>query len=471
MAVREGQIFIQDFSGGLNMKDSPHSVRPNEAVECTNFIFSRTGEALVRRGYTLHYDLETESPVQGIHRFYTPGEDYLVAVSGGKIFVDSEKKKENLSPVAPFSFATWDWKAVCFLANGVDDLMVFDGTDITTITGAPSAPRHVAVYANRLWVAHVENDPTFLQWSDLGDYETWPAANFAAAAGEITGIVPGFGQLYIFTPNRVEILVGTGGVTTTEGIQTLLEGVGCVAPRTIATHAGVIFFLGHEGVWQLVGGQVRLVSRNIEPAVTNLTPLQRESAVGVIYDGRYWLSLLSGSKREVYVYDIQHGWWTKFTGIDATTFSVFDGAQDTSLLLSGDSKGKIWRQDTGEADDEERIEATWKSKIFLPVPDWNCQFRSLALRTNRIYGSVDIAWSVDDGREAGILSWDRLGTESLWGSMVWGVDNWSSFRSSRFVDSLPMRAVGESIQFTLRQTGRGSLYNLTARVRTKRKVI
>src|SRR5690606_12734839 len=179
--------------------------------------------------------------------------------------------------------------------------------------------------------------------------------------------------------------------------------------------------LGHEGVWQFVGGQVRLVSRNIEPAITNLTPLQRNSAVGVIYDGRYWLSLLSGNKREVYIYDIQHGWWTKFTGIDATAFAVFDGANDTILLLSGDSEGRLWNQDSGETDNGEIIQATWKSKIFLPVPDWNCQFRSIALRTNRTYGKIEVSWSIDHGRVSGMFTWDRTGSESLWGSLIWGV--------------------------------------------------
>ena len=471
MAVRDGQIFIQDFAGGLNMKDSPQSVRPNEAVECTNYIFSRTGEALVRRGYTLYGDVGTNAPIQGIYRFYRADASYLLVVSGGKVFVDSAEKATGFDPAAPFSFATWDWKNVCFLANGVDSLSVFNGSEVVSVANAPASPKHVAVYANRLWVAHVDGDPTLLRWSELGDYEEWPATNFAAAAGPITGLVPGYGQLYIFTPNRVEVLVGTGGATTTEGIHTLLEGVGCVAPRTIATHAGVTFFLGHEGVWQFVGGQVRLVSRNIEPAVTNLTPLQRNSAVGVIYDGRYWLSLLSGNKREVYIYDIQHGWWTKFTGIDATAFAVFDGAHDDNLLLSGDPSGRVWRQDSGETDNGEIIQATWKSKMFLPVPDWNCQFRGIALRTNRTYGEIEVGWSIDHGRVSGVFTWDRTGSESLWGSLIWGVDFWSSFKSSRFTDSFPMKAVGESVQFTIRQTGRGSLHNLTCRLRPKRKVI
>lgn len=471
MAVRDGQIFIQDFAGGLNMKDSPHAVKPNEAVECTNFIFSRTGEALVRRGYTLRHDLETSSPVQGIHRFYASDQSYLLVVSDGKVFVDSQVEEQGLDTSAPFSFATWDWKNVCFLANGVDNLMMFDGSEVAEVQGAPSSPRHVTVYANRLWVAHANGDPTMLHWSELGDYEDWPATNFAAAAGPITGIVPGFGQLYIFTPNRVEMLIGTGGATTTEGIQVLLDGVGCIAPRTIATHAGVIFFLGHEGVWQLVGGQVRLVSRNVEPAVTGLTPTQRDSAVGVIYDGRYWLSIPNDTKREVYVYDIQHGWWTKFTGIDATAFSVFDGANDTILLLSGDSEGRLWNQDSGEGDDGKVITALWKSKVFLPAPDWNCQFRGIALRTNRTYGEIEIGWSIDHGRTSGVFTWDRIGSESLWGSLIWGVDSWASFKSSRFTDPFPMKAVGESVQFTIRQTGRGSLHNLTCRLRPKRKVI
>lgn len=468
--VRENHLAIQDFSGGINLKDSPYSMRPNEAADCANFIFSRTGEAQVRRGYTLLKDTETGAPVQGMFRFYGSTIPYLLVVSNGKLFINFEEKATGFDTSAPFSFESWDWKGVCFLANGEDNLQVFDGSVVSEVANSPPSPQHVAVYANRLWVANVANDPTLLRWSALGDYETWPATNFAAAAGPITGIVPGFGQLYIFTPNRVEMLVGTGGASTTEGIQTLLDGVGCVAPRTIANHAGVTFFLGHDGVWQLVGGHVRLISRNIEPVVTNLAPSQRESAVGVIYDGRYWLSLEEGSERVIYVYDIQHGWWTKFTNIDATAFAVYDGAQDTKMLLSGDSQGKVWRQDSGDTDNGEWVSASWKSKIFLPLPDWNCQFRTATLRTLHTYGDSTVEWSIDNGRESGAFLWKRVGTESLWGSAIWGESLWAGFVSSRFSDSFPMKAVGESIQFTIKQKGLGSVQDFTCRLRLKRRV-
>ena len=69
----------------------------------------------------------------------------------------------------------------------------------------------------------------------------------------------------------------------------------------------------------------------------------------------------------------------------------------------------VWSQDSGETDNGKIIQATWKSKIFLPVPDWNCQFRSIALRTNRTYGEIEIGWSIDHGRVSGMFTWDRAG--------------------------------------------------------------
>lgn len=477
-AVGESFLHINDFSGGLNLKDSPHYLQQNEAAECRNLVFERTGEALVRNGYIRYGDTGTDSPILGMHRFYSPIHRQLLVTSGTDIFLGDDSTgmftsvRSDLQPEHRMGAVTWDWKHRAFFSNGIDPLMVWDGATMTNVSGNPPKGRFLVVHGNRLFVAGDSDYPTTLRWSGLGDYEDWPETNYAEADGPITGIVGGYGQLFIFTPDRIQVFIGDGGLTTTLGIQTLLDGVGCVAPDTIVPWDGKIIFLAHDGVRIFDGSQSVLLSSKIDPVVRNQTKDQRRDAVAEIYKGRYWLSWRGpGEKhnRSVYVLDLERGWWTQFHPMEATSLLTLSGTDDNGELLSGDMNGRVWWQDVGELDGDKTVLGIWRSKVFTPSPGWVFQYRNMSLEMHRMRGPLMLDWTTRLGMKSGTFRFEVPVYGDLWGRSLWGHAKWARRRPTIHRASFPRGAVGPTIQFGFRQHGPGSWSNFTVQMWPKRR--
>lgn len=428
----------------------------------------------------LYGDTGSNAPVLGLHRFYTSSLAQLLVASGGSLYVGDDLGQfteihSGLAGGRWYQFATWSWKELCFIANGENKLLQWDGEDIQEVSGDPPISQFVVEYANRLFVAGDPSSPTTLRWSELGDHETWPAENFAEASGPIQGLVAGFGQLYIFSPDRVEVLVGTGGAETTEGIYTLVDGIGCVAPRSIASWSGRTYFLAHDGVRYFDGARTKLVSQRIEPEVKRQSVEQRRAAVGAIYNGRYWLSWREPRSfipnNLIYVYDIENEWWTKFDSIYATSLLALSGAQDEETLLSGDHEGRVWYQDRGASDNGEQIISSYRTGIFIPYPGMVTQLRRVRLQTVNQEGDVVVRWTLDEGEADGQFDFPVEIEGSFWGSAVWGQSTWSKLPGAVVHrDSFPMSAIGRALQFEVLMKGSGRWQMLQAELRAKRRV-
>lgn len=473
-AAGEQFLLLNDFSGGLNLKDSPHFLRPNEAAECRNLIFERTGEATVRRGYVLWGDTGTGQPVRGMHRFYGPMGPQLLVTSGGSIWLGDDSSgmfTEVASDLQdePMGAVTWGWKNVAFFGNGIDDILVWNGGQMEALQNAPKG-RFLAVHGNRLFVAGDSDSPTTLYWSELGDYETWPAFNYAEADENITGIVSDYGRLFVFTPSRIQVFIGDGGLTTTHGIQTLLDGVGCVAPGSIATWEGKTIFLAHDGVRVFDGSASVIISRNIEPVIRNQTPQQRRDVTAAVHKGRYWLRWCDPTNRcIIYVYDLAGGWWTEFRGISASYLLSLSGVEEADGLLSGDWQGRVYRQDTGDTDDGKPIVSSWKSKVFTLAPGMALQYRRVSVEIQRMQGPMHVDWFTRSGARTGTITLEPAPTGTVWGQFVWGQEPWSQNRPAVRRAPLPRGAVGQTVQLGIRQHGRGVWSNLTLQLWPKRR--
>lgn len=478
MGLGEKVLLINDFSGGLNLKDSPYYLKDNEAAECTNLVFDRTGRADVRAGYTLYGDTLAAAPIRGMHRFYTPTLKQLLVAAGTDIYLGDDatgsfvSKKTGLTPGLHYGFATWDYKKLALITNGTDPLMQWDGTTIANVSGSPPTGRYIVIYANRAWVAGDRNSPTTLRWSALGDHTNWPTENFAEAKGPITGLGAGFGQLFIFEPNRIEVLVGTGGVNTTEGINTLVDGIGCVAPGSLASWGGLWVFLAADGVYTFDGAHVNKVSDNVDPVFRfGQTAQQRDEAVGVVHNGRYWLAWRESGytyNNVVYVYSLSGKWWTKFDNMEITSFVQLGGTQDDAQLLSGDGSGRVFWQETGKTDNGKEIIATWLSKIFVPVPGYACQFRKMSFEMLSMDGPLTLEWFVEAA--SGSKQFDPHGSGSNWNDFNWDEGVWADVESHSHNLSFTKQAVGRSLQVNIRQESHGDWHALSVLFWPKRKV-
>ncbi|WP_394139550.1 hypothetical protein [Cytobacillus oceanisediminis] len=139
---------------------------------------------------------------------------------------------------------------------------------------------------------------------------------------------------------------------------------------TVATHSAQIIennpvTLSKNGVYMLTASNVRdernvqHISENIDYRLLSETGLDK--AISIDYDKKYWLSL----NGNVYLFDYKAGEWFLYDNIHANCFIE----RDQKLYFGSSQEGLLYRfKRETEArafnDDEQPINAYWKSKYF-----------------------------------------------------------------------------------------------------------
>lgn len=132
-------------------------------------------------------------------------------------------------------------------------------------------------YGGGLAIANTSANPGMVMLSEPGlagtfrkDRWLFPDPNGA----EVTGLAPFEGMLLAFTINTVYVIIDDA-----EGLRAkpLTSNIGCVAPRSIkATGFGPLVWLGRDGFYAMLNGQVRPVSNDEENPARNIdTTIQK----------------------------------------------------------------------------------------------------------------------------------------------------------------------------------------------------
>jgi len=149
--MSQRQIFrITDLSGGLNPDQNEVLIADNEAAEILNFRIDKIGSLVSRKGYT-HYVTEAEPNgilALGRWRDGDPADVYkvLIATKGGNIRVASDTWDNYTTVYSGLSTTTEGMflpvQDVVLYANGVDEVVAYDGTDADPlgIEGPAGAP-------------------------------------------------------------------------------------------------------------------------------------------------------------------------------------------------------------------------------------------------------------------------------------------------------------------------------------------
>jgi hypothetical protein len=147
--------------------------------------------------------------------------------------------------------------------------------------------------------------------------------------------------------------------------------LGCTAPNTIKTVGGdVIMYLSDRKVCAFAGGVATIISDEIRPTLEDdVNWAAAAGAVAVHYAsrGEYRIYLpVNGSRsnRLCLIYDYQRKRWRKHAGwylwdtearqsphaYDVTAALATLNGNGQEMLITGDSQGRIWREDVGETD-------------------------------------------------------------------------------------------------------------------------
>ena len=272
------------------------------------------------------------------------------------------------------------------LTDGINPAATYDGTTYTQITdsNAPTDPTMSAEFQNHLVLT---GDPA--QVSNL--YFSAPTAetDFTPANGggvinvgfEIVAIKKFRNVLYIFGTNNIKRLVGENSANFT--LETVTSNLGCLATDSVVELGGDLLFLAPDGIRPIGGtskiGDVNLetVSKNIQSTVTGVIDAEDLSTLSAVIirsksQFRYLFSTSSsqgilGGLRE-YQGNISFEFAQTF-GIACTcSDSGYIGQEE--FVIHGQSDGKIYRQESGNAFDTSNILSILKTPfIYMDNPE------------------------------------------------------------------------------------------------------
>lgn len=146
----------------------------------------------------------------------------------------------------------------------------------TEMTAPPIGLNYLIYFKDRLYGVPRAN-PSIVKYSDIGEPEHWPLDNWVDIRRDDGDVITGFAvlgnSLYIFKNRSIWIMTGDPEATPIlevlaggERVGTQTEfGLGCTAPRTIATHTDsiLIFYSRFYGVYMIESGVMISLSRGI----------------------------------------------------------------------------------------------------------------------------------------------------------------------------------------------------------------
>jgi len=372
------------FDGGLNLTDNPDVLPDNQLADVVNMFYEEARTVLTTRPGLVH---AAEPPPGGgavvaLHWFErdTLAGMLIAATSDGKLYrLDqpagwvhlADLAQPGLSP----SLATFHGKLI--IADGGPHLRAWDGEELATLAGSPSATAVVEI-GGRL-AANSAQDLDGVALCGPYDETDWDIDQGGAVflrAGYGDGLrVIGFGvigqDLVVFkagdSGKRI-MRLQTAGASSSWSLSQLSRNVTANGPRAVEFVGNNLLFAGQGGIMDLAGvqqyGDIQVggAGRPVNPALNgkNVAEMRFLPRLGVM------LAFVEGDS-QVLVYHPHNQAWTRLD---------FQGLFLSSACQAGDNvylaghNGHLYRLGMGESRDEvapgqfAEIRGLARSKVF-----------------------------------------------------------------------------------------------------------
>lgn len=349
--------------------------------------------------------------------------------SGAFVAASSDGSLPNTTPQDEHTVAV-PWRGRTLLAGGSGDLLVFDGTVLAALRAvlgadaldavegaagylaAPPLARILAVWRNRvcaiagpgtprtIGLSADDGEEAVVKHAELGGAQVWPArTNFDAKAEDSDEIMAATvlnDLLVVFTRRAV-------GVVDEDAVAPVLRFPqrrhGCVAPRSVQNIGEHAIYLTEGAVVAFDGQIATPISGPIEPTLSRVDWQHVEGAVSAHLrakqEYRLWLPLAGeGGNRICVIFDYRRKRWRVASGwlpfdtlarrsaaepFDVTAAATVLTCTGEELLLTGDSQGRIWREDVGEDDNGKIFPAYIAPGAIAPTPEI-ASFRDVRVR-------------------------------------------------------------------------------------------
>ncbi|TXH58982.1 MAG: hypothetical protein E6Q97_00805 [Desulfurellales bacterium] len=445
--------------GGWNARDPLDLMPETDAIVLDNLI-PDTSTLRLRKGYRVHASGMGSSAVQSLLEYVdAAGTRRLLAGANGNIYNASTSSPSSLGS----GYGSNKWQGVNFrdagatskmiLVNGADTPKQYDGTSLTdaTYTGITTPANLIAVTSHKSRLYFIEKDTDLIWYGDTlastGALTSFPVGSLLRRGGypmtistwsKETGA--GADDLFVITSSEGEILVYAGDDPSSNWA--LTQRLAMPIPLGRRARGS----LGAESVILTEQGLVPLSSvSSIHDSSSTFTKLSDKiskafiSAVesyGATTQG--WevfaypranlllvnVPVLEGVSSQQFVMNTITGAWTRFTGINASCWCLFNNQP-----YFGGMDGKVYQWDYGYNDNGAAIAVALRL-AYNYCADRERQKRfTLARPLVTAAGDIQFAFSLDVDFNSSLTS-DSItvtgSTGSAWDASPWDTSPWDS---------------------------------------------
>lgn len=459
------RFLIEDFSGGLNLRDAASEVAQNESPDLMNITLDERGGIAKRLGLL---------KLNGASLLTNPGQNLFYWRSGDKLIVQDDDELRASTDGG----ATWDAAFHTFTTNArcgmcefgalfvfihpVDGLYTWTGGGAATLRSATVKGSFVEPWQNKVWAGGDTSNRSRLYRCAAGDPTTWTPDFVDLRDKDDTILTAAIGAQGMDAQGRAGLIVfkeesAYRVYSASDGAYTTLDRkAGAAGSLAVAAVPGRVMFVNRNGMYVTDGvSEPTLVSPKIKPVFkpTQLNYAQlAKIACGVVGD-RFLVSLPWGisatANTRTFEYHPREGWITCHD-FGAGAFAVYSKNTDKLLSTEADS-GKVFETFKGGSDDGAAIVARYQTRWFTPGERMQARITRL-----RVFGrGQDLTLHVkkDWRTGTGLLRDIEFPQEGfVWGVDNWGVGVWGPSSYEQICDLLEI-GVARSFSFEFRHSG------------------
>lgn len=336
------------------------------------------------------------------------------------------------------------------------------GATAPTDNGVPPLYNSIVYHQNRLFALDPSN-LNYVKFSNYGEPHLWATANFRKVGDNTSDLCRGLAvfdnAIYVLCDNSKWLIYITDPSDDSTWQVLKVKGAhGSKSPFCLLdVNDGLLFpaiqndkFVGFGMVKGTSQAQSQtlltintvgsdLLSKRIEPDMFDVNDTYAGNISGLVYKNKAYITLTKDSSNtmnnRIYVYDFsidnitkqQKAVWAPYTGWNAAQFTIWNG---NLYFGTSQATGFIYQAETSTYnDDGTAINSYFWTKEYSGYDgefSYNKDFRYVRLLVD-LPGAyyMNVAYRADSDDSDGTnlqVSLDPGG--SLWGVMVWGVDNW-----------------------------------------------
>jgi hypothetical protein len=458
-ARQNKEIPIPNFTGGQVSAKGIGTYQLNEFFSVKNLILRPGGNGFrSREGNSVLNSTAIGSglPVAGLgYLKVTAGTEYLVAISGSKIF-ESTSFSSSFSDITGSISVTagqdniWTFfqhNDILIGCGGAPDApFKYSGSgNAAALGGTPPSARFGFTYGNRSFLMSTSADPSRIYWSTLGNPEDWTGDGSGNAFVEtkdgdslVSAAPLNINTVLLFKQNSTHVMTGRSSPFP---ILPLFKGIGCAGPRACVVYNGIAYFITSNGKMAATDGNTILKYEHLndlEDIFGQISSSRMPYIQGVVVNGADfdWIVWsvsygIAGANNYAIVWDLNNECWlTCPTGFESNAYAV---TQNKTIYMGG-YDGNIYKLFTAatytDASNSSsniswEIESDWIDFAELinvkKIDRLNCLYFTQAS------GTISFAYGYNYTYPLTVDTFSIASTGSLWDTAIWDQSTWDGY--------------------------------------------